>query len=128
MEVETITAFRKSLRKRIIVSDELLVCSDIDMEVRCDVITEQMCVDLILLLRGCKVNEQIVEERMIPKTWYDAFKKRWFPKWLRRYSPVTEERLVLRSEHWHVCPHIYTARYTARSENEEHIHFLSGRN
>jgi len=31
----------------------------------------------------------VVEQVTFPATWWDAFKERWFPLWLRRLSPVS---------------------------------------
>jgi len=45
-----------------------------------------------------------------PRSWWDAFKLRYFPKWLLDYFPVRLTTIRIQqnriTKHYHVCPHI----------------------
>ena len=43
-----------------------------------------------------------IETRKYPSTWWDAFKDRWFPKFLKKRFPVNWEEFKL----YNICPHI----------------------
>jgi len=56
-----------------------------------------------------------------PKTWIDAFKDRWFPKWALRKWPVQFGRIdVDQRIYGNICPHVTFPDYT-----QKHIVFLS---
>ncbi len=53
------------------------------------------------------VKERIVVHRKWPKTWWDAFKARWFPHWAKRRWPVEWERVDIDERIFlAICPHI----------------------
>lgn len=51
--------------------------------------------------------ETISVHRKWPKTWWDAFKARWFPTWATRRWPIEYERIDIEQKIFHaVCPHL----------------------
>ena len=43
-----------------------------------------------------------IETRKYPETWWDAFKNRWYPKFLKKRFPVKWDAFKL----YNICPHI----------------------
>jgi hypothetical protein len=41
-----------------------------------------------------------------PKTWWDAFKERWFPGWANRYWPIEYNRIDVSEQQYVMCPHL----------------------
>ena len=57
-----------------------------------------------------------------PATWWDEFKRLYFPGWLKRRFPVRERERKF-SEAWtHVCPHL---NIETRDDQDVHLRFLS---
>lgn len=51
--------------------------------------------------------EKIVIKRKWPKTWWDAFKLRWYPAWAKQRWPVEFERIDIEEKRYlAVCPHL----------------------
>lgn len=43
-----------------------------------------------------------IETKKYPETWWDAFKERWYPKFLKKRFPVRWDHFRL----YNICPHI----------------------
>lgn len=53
-----------------------------------------------------------------PVTWWDAFKERWFPTWLRKRYPVQYNNIDIEERTFKaICPHIDMPR-------GRHVHFM----
>jgi len=88
-----------------------------------DTATDVVATRIILVLRtrllGNQISREVLEVREIPKTWWDAFKKAFFPSWLARWFPVRVERVEVVTQFVHVCPHLIS------SQPDVHFRFLS---
>jgi hypothetical protein len=52
-------------------------------------------------------DERIQVSKRWPKTWWDAFKERWFPSWLKAHFPVVWDGFEIDQQiYLAVCPHI----------------------
>lgn len=58
-----------------------------------------------------------IETRTYPSTWWDAFKDRWFPKFLKQRFPVNWDEFKL----YNICPHI---KHEWPKNQLIHIHWL----
>lgn len=51
--------------------------------------------------------ERIVIHRQWPRTWWDAFKERWFPAWAKDRWPVEYDSIDVDEQRYlAVCPHL----------------------
>jgi hypothetical protein len=89
---------------------DLAFFSRADVSLYLDHITESLIFQLELELAG--------KNGMVsyPSDWWEAFKKRFFPKWLLKKYPVVyhEEKTV------YVCPHIDVPK-----NHSEHLEFIT---
>lgn len=70
-------------------------CANVDIRVHMSAICEDFVCTVSAAMAG-----GIVDKHQYPKTWWDAFKQRWFPQFLRRLFPITT--VVI--ETWHCYP------------------------
>lgn len=64
-------------------------------------------------------DKRITIHKQWPKTWWDALKLRWFPRWLLEYMPVEYERIDIDEQIYKaVCPHIDVP------DNRQHLEFF----
>lgn len=71
-----------------------------------DYMARQIVVALTMEMPGI-LQERLVVHRSWPATWWDAFKLRWFPLWMRRRWPVIYETLDIdRPVYLAVCTHL----------------------
>jgi hypothetical protein len=93
----------------------------VDVESSMAFATDSAIMEFKAVFQGCVVHEQVMETRTVPRTWRDAVKARWCPRWLIRkgwvhFNTDTIPKLV---QHWHVCPHLHT------HGNDAHLRFMS---
>lgn len=50
--------------------------------------------------------ERIQFKRQWPADWWQAFKERWFPKWLKDRFPVRYEVFEIDERRYAICPHL----------------------
>lgn len=71
---------------------------------------ERICGELMIELESYihgMVRERLIIHRKWPKTWWDAFKERWFPGWAKSRWPVEYERIDVDERLYAaVCPHL----------------------
>lgn len=70
---------------------------------------DQQARGMILELRTMAVAKHRKEEIdwvKYPSDWWEAFKERWFPKWMLRRWPVNYKRKVVQQNVYHCCPHM----------------------
>ena len=71
-----------------------------------DDVTKDLLVELTACMPGV-VNERVIVHEQWPKDWWQAFKERWFPSWLKRHFPVEWNHLDIdRPLYAAVCPHV----------------------
>ena len=70
-----------------------------------------MVIELEAFLAG-QSDQEYVE---FPKTWWDAFKDRWFPRWAKERWPVEIE---IHRKGQRLCPHIHA------DPAHQHVEFL----
>ena len=58
-----------------------------------------------------------IETITYPRTWWDAFKNYWFPKWLRKRYPPSFDTFQL----YNICPHI---SFDWKNHSDLHIQWL----
>lgn len=76
------------------------------VDVELDPITDAMVVRLIGFVHAMP-GERIRISRRWPKTWWQAVKERWLPKWAKAYWPVDYETLEIDKQLFTaMCPHI----------------------
>lgn len=82
------------------------LASTAELESRMEAMTRSLAVTLSAQFPGVlKTRIQISEQW--PKTWWDAFKERWFPQWVLRRCPVEYERIYVDQPIYErVCPHV----------------------
>lgn len=76
-----------------------------------------------LLLTGGVISTMVKEAEFVPVTWWDHFKLRWFPEWLRKWFPVSTREIATRIEEYHTCPHT-----SGREPARKHIDWMVGDN
>lgn len=65
-------------------------------------------------------NEHISFHKKWPRTWWDAFKCRWFPTWLLRRYPADYDSVDIEEPRYKaVCPHLPIER------EQTHLEWLS---
>lgn len=53
--------------------------------------------------------KEFIIDKSWPKTWWDAFKERWFPTWAKLRWPIQYETLQVREKIYKcICPHLGT--------------------
>lgn len=86
-EVRTIEVMLKAIRtqQRREIADRRNLFAIAEQDV------QRMEIELATYIAG---NEYETQTRhWVPKTWWDHFKKRWFPDWLKKYFPVETKSL-----------------------------------
>lgn len=74
---------------------------------------------LDMFLRSKLHETETLSREYVPKTWLDAFKARWFPRWLLKRFPAKLREIITTQRYvFHVCPHL-----PARPE-QEHVGYL----
>ncbi len=85
----------------------------------CPAIGEQIAVQFVSYVWGMR-SERICIHRRWPKTWWDAFKARWFPARLLDHFPAEYDHVdVDRQLYAAVCPHLRVP------EHRSHVSFLA---
>lgn len=65
--------------------------------------------------------EHIFIDRSFPKTWIDAIKNRWFPRWALKKWPIQWEHIKVDQRiYGNICPHI-----TFPDHRQDHVIFLA---
>lgn len=59
-----------------------------------------------------------IEERKYPSTWWDAFKDRWFPKFMRDWFPVNFDHFQL----YNICPHL---AFAWKDQSDLHLTWIT---
>lgn len=65
------------------------------LQADCEVVLDAFLQDIVVRVRGIVWAERDWARRVTieyPSDWWEVFKKRWFPRWLRRRYPVKYER------------------------------------
>jgi len=106
-----------------------MFASSVKLDFWTDQIGERLVTQLTAKLLGNTVHiekmpiESLYTKRF-PETWWDHFKERWFPEWLKRRYPVKWTEITTLSQqiihHNHVCPH----SNRALADFETHLSFL----
>ena len=65
------------------------------------------------------------KEFVIAETWFQEFKRVYFPNWLKRKFPVKYKRYFTEIKYYTVCPHLEIP--TNEYEKEVHLAFLKQR-
>lgn len=107
-DFETFTAEKIRLRTGRAISQREMTAaaSRAELSSRMDHMRMCMFVDLDTYIHGLP-KERISIHRSWPKTWWDAFKYRWFPKWARERWPIEYESIdVEQTIYSAVCPHL----------------------
>ena len=71
-----------------------------------DVVTRNMAVRLIRYIASTDGRVDTIEHISYPETWWDAFKERWYPKWMLRRWPAEHVERALTLKQVHMCPHL----------------------
>lgn len=56
-----------------------------------------------------------------PRSVWQHFKERWFPRWLKKLTPVlcTNRKFIIRHEFYFACPHLEELERIRSAETEE---------
>lgn len=95
---------------------------DMRMEVYMDYLTNQIVVAFSSVLLGRETMKTVIDTVRYPATWRDAFKERWFPKFLKRRFPVKYEEKNIEVHIWNICPHLNIA---SPRGHDVHLSFLA---
>lgn len=60
---------------------------------------------LAVFMAGNKIREEVVGTTVVPRTWWDAFKDKYYSEWAKRRWPVNYRKIDTTLNHYHVCPH-----------------------
>ena len=69
-------------------------------------------------VRGTQVRVETESTCHVPSDWWQHFKQRWFPQWLRRRYPVATREIATIKRVCHFCQHAQMAQV-------HHINFLT---
>ena len=85
-----------------------------------DVMAQEIAIELDTYVMGLGDETISIHERW-PKTWWDAFKERWFPLWAVKRWPVDFNRIDIEEKTYKaVCPHLESP------DNVQCYEFISG--
>lgn len=71
-----------------------------------ELVANEMVLELKKYFYQREIFSETVKIHDFPKTWWDAFKLRWFPKWaLKRWQPEYQT-INISTSHNHICPHL----------------------
>ncbi len=100
------------------VSKEFL--KNMSFEIRKNKPFDGFLTELRFFLWGRKEKTEVVEHFSYPSDWWQAFKERWFPEFLREKFPV-EYKYIDKTVHvYKVCPHLNI------HPQQDHYRWLSG--
>lgn len=92
-------------------------------EARIDIsetIKNEMKAEIRFFLYGKEIKREIEETYSYPRDWWQAFKERWYPGFLKKQFPVKYRKVDKIIRHFHICPHLNIA------SKEKHLEFLMG--
>lgn len=111
-----VIAQRIKVRSRHVVSLRLLETAKVSSWI--EPIADALIVELEAYIAGIG-EERIIVQRHWPKTWWDAFKQRWFPQWAINRWPVQFEFIdINRPVYAAVCPHLHVV------DNGKHLEWM----
>lgn len=94
MEIKSLILEKVQLAANRILEGQMLYSLDANFR---DWYIEKETRDLILSLRTEVMAEKIAEETIIyPKDWWQAFKERWFGKYLKKWYPVIYKKIIVK--------------------------------
>jgi hypothetical protein len=67
---------------------------------------QEMVTQLSWWVLGREVMKETVATTKYPKSWWDAVKERFYPKFLKVRFPVKYVTIDTVIKHFHVCPHL----------------------
>ena len=89
------------------------------MESAFDIAENSMLLQLTTYMHGM-ADERVQIDKKWPKTWWDAFKERWFPKWILSRWPVEYDRIYVDQVIYKaVCPHLQD------DEQNQHLEWMA---
>ena len=90
---------------------------DANIDVVCDHIADALIFQMESFVQALP-DQRISIHKRWPKTWWDAFKDRWFPVWAKHIWPVKFETISVEERTFKaVCPHLDMPR-------EEHVSWM----
>ncbi len=105
---------KERFRKRIEVTEEFaFYTNNLEMKTYVDVFTKQLIMEF-----SKEVLYYKQEDLKYPVNWIEAFKERWFPKWLLKYYPVEYTLIEVRE---------YYPRMAIPNGQDRYIRFMKGR-
>lgn len=94
--------------------------STLSFDAAIEMVTEEMVVTLEATVLGSGPWEEDVEWIYPYEDWWQAFKDRWFPTWLKKRYPVRTTETLIATNRYNVCPHIVIELPNA------HLSYLAG--
>ena len=80
--------------------------------------TQRMVLAISAIFLSYKVHS-VEGEFFVPLNWWEHFKQRWFPEWLKLRYPVRKEVITYTQSYYNLCPHL---DIEAGSSEGKHVH------
>jgi hypothetical protein len=52
-----------------------------------------------------EISKEVISKESLPLDWWQSFKLKWFPKWLKRKYPIKYRVIETVVQKFHNCPH-----------------------
>lgn len=110
--------FHKIICEKVSVITRKMIHSDLEITLLKDNVFNEMIFALKTYVLGL-ADERIRIYKEWPENWWEAFKDRWFPTWLKNKYPVRYDHIMVdQAIYKAVCPHLTT------DEHKKHVTFL----
>jgi hypothetical protein len=102
---DQLVEYKKILLEKIQVGirKEKIYPVDLDLKVMTDYTAKTIVADLRAFFWSKPVQREVLETQ-VPRSWWDAFKKAYFPEWLLKRFPITWEKIFTKVETIYVYP------------------------